>query len=69
MGDEKPKPSVVFTKNGHIYIGHDNGCFDFVVENYGHKLTYRIATSTGSSSGRLEKPRKPLIDFGRAAEI
>ncbi len=38
------EPVIVETMNGHIYIGHDNGCFDQVVQNYGHKVTYRIAS-------------------------
>lgn len=38
------KPVVIITKNGHVYIGHDNGCFDFVVKHYGHKASYTIAS-------------------------
>lgn len=38
------KPAVVLTKNGHMYIGHDNGCFDLVVEHYGHVASYTIAS-------------------------
>jgi S-adenosylmethionine hydrolase len=36
-------PIVVLTKNGQIFIGHDNGCFDLVVDEFGHKATYTIA--------------------------
>jgi S-adenosylmethionine hydrolase len=39
------RPLVVMkTKNGHTYIGFDNGCFDFVAEYHGHLKTYTIAS-------------------------
>lgn len=33
---------VVRTHNGHTYVGHDNGVFDFVVSAHGHSVTYSI---------------------------
>lgn len=32
------------TKNGHVYIGFDNGCFDLVAQYHGHVRTYTIAS-------------------------
>jgi S-adenosylmethionine hydrolase len=37
-------PVVVKTKNGHIYIGYDNGCFDLVVQKYGFEAENAIAS-------------------------
>jgi hypothetical protein len=37
-------PTVVTTKNGFIFVGHDNGCFDLVVQHYGHKASYPISS-------------------------
>jgi S-adenosylmethionine hydrolase len=34
---------AVETSNGHVYLGHDNGCLDLVVQDYGLKGSYRIA--------------------------
>jgi len=35
-------PIAVLTKNGHIYLGHDNGSLDLVVKAYGDVATYAI---------------------------
>lgn len=35
---------IVETLNKHIYIGHDNGCLDLVVEKFGYRDSYRIAS-------------------------
>lgn len=35
---------VMITKNDLIFIGHDNGIFDMVVKNLGHKKTYVISS-------------------------
>ena len=37
-------PRLIVTKNGHLYIGHDNGCFDFVVKEHGLVAAYTIAS-------------------------
>jgi S-adenosylmethionine hydrolase len=37
-------PTVITTNNGFIFIGHDNGCFDLVVQHYGHKASYPISS-------------------------
>lgn len=38
------QPVVLRTRNDHFYIGFDNGCFDFVVQYFGHLETYSIAS-------------------------
>jgi S-adenosylmethionine hydrolase len=35
---------VLVTKNNLVFIGHDNGIFDMVVQNLGHKETYVISS-------------------------
>lgn len=37
------QPSIIETRNGHIYIGHDNGLFDLVVKDYGFSRYYLIS--------------------------
>jgi S-adenosylmethionine hydrolase len=36
-------PRVIVTNNNFIFVGPDNGNFDFVVQNYGHRVSYTIA--------------------------
>jgi len=38
------KPAVIATRNGQLFVGHDNGCFDLVVQEYGHSKSYTIAS-------------------------
>jgi S-adenosylmethionine hydrolase len=38
------RPVLIITNNGHYYLGHDNGCFDLVVQDYGYKAGYAIAS-------------------------
>jgi S-adenosylmethionine hydrolase len=37
-------PILLETQNGHIYVGHDNGCFDLVVQHHGYSASYRLAS-------------------------
>jgi S-adenosyl-L-methionine hydrolase (adenosine-forming) len=50
-------PILVTTKNGHIYIGHDNGCFDLVVQHYQYESGFRL-------SGPNITPREFKDTFG-----
>src|SRR6185503_17701175 len=36
---------AIETGNGHIYLGHDNGCLDLVVQEYGIRGAYRISAA------------------------
>ena len=42
-GGVTSNPVVIETKNDHVYVGYDNGCFDFVVQQYGLKSYHSIA--------------------------
>jgi S-adenosylmethionine hydrolase len=50
-GGTTSQASIIQTLNGHIYVGHDNGLFDFVVQDYGFKRAYSI------SNPKLSRPR------------
>lgn len=43
-GGLSTRPTVIATRNGQLFVGPDNGCFDMVVQEYGLRRSYTIAS-------------------------